>query len=258
MYLRWCGKEGVCPASASEQNIRSYLSWLLKRDRQITAIRQLSSIRFFYNYLVGLGLVPGNPTDGVRLKWPKLHPKAPLTDDELRCLLRYADRLRDRAILLVLLSTGCRLGELVAMRTDEIDWRQGVVTVNGKGQRQRMLALGNVAANAVREYLDGRHGWLWLRLDGQGRLKGIGVEWLLKRLARRAGVANVYPHRFRTTFACRFARDSLGDVQSLQVLMGHSKIETTLHYAAYVATERALAQQRRFSLADRVIGSASC
>ena len=143
------------------------------------------------------------------------------------------------------------------MTTSDFDWATGILLVTGKGLRQRRIALGRQTIAALREYVGSRTGHVWrsdpcLRRAVEGPLTPMGIYFAVQRIGKRAGVEHVHPHRFRTTFANTFARRSGGDLQSLQVLMGHAKIETTAHYARWGAAERAIDIQRRL-LADDAI-----
>ena len=99
--------------------------------------------------------------------------------------------------------------------------------------------------------LDGR-GYPWRSQRTGGPMTADGFYRLCRRLSHRTGI-HVFPHRFRTTWACLFL-EATGDVGSAQVLMGHAKVETTLRYAGWIQQRRALEQMRRHSLSDRIAG----
>lgn len=191
-----------------------------------------------------------NPAAPIRLRQPKAPIKEPFTEEELRALVSATENLRDRAIILMFIATGCRISEILSMRSADVSWESGSILVRGKGQRHRYVIPGRLAMKALDRYLDGRTGALWINYFGDP-LCQPGCYLMIRNLGERVGV-KAYPHRFRTTFACMFNRLSNGDIQSLQILMGHAKVSTTLHYAAHGAVQRALEQQRRLSLADRI------
>ena len=229
-----------------------FVSDELARVSQLTTIRRLATIKFFYQFLIAGGVRQDNPVDAIHLKLPKLAPKTPFSRGELRRLIAATLTPRDEVLVRVFVATGCRLGEVIGLRVEDIDWQNMQMLVRGKGQRQRYVALDSGTLTRLRAYIGGRRGHVWL--GGSGPLTTTGCYWVVHRLGDRAGVIPAYPHRFRTTFANEFLLLSGGDLQGLQLIMGHAKITTTAHYAAYSAMQRGLDQQRRLSLADRVAG----
>jgi integrase/recombinase XerC len=131
-----------------------------------------------------------------------------------------------------------------------VDWAEGTVLIHGKGAKERYVLLGGTALNALRRYINGQQGHLWLTRRGCP-LKRVRARDMLREAGRRAGVCPVGSHRFRVTFANDFLETG-GDIGALQASMGHSDIRMTAHYAGYNAGIRALEHQRRFSLADRL------
>ena len=130
------------------------------------------------------------------------------------------------------------------MKTEHIDWDQGLMKVVGKGQKERIVVLSRRALTALREYLGDREGAIWLSRHQGKVLTRNGIYLVLKRIGARAGLPDVHPHQLRTSFACNFLERS-GDLQAAQVLMGHNKIDTTAHYARWNAAQRAITVQRK-------------
>jgi len=223
----------------------AYLDEHRARYTQASVVRRLAAIRAYYAWLGG-----HDPSVGIRLHQPTDPVQAPFSEDDLRLILAACRRVQDRALVQVLIDTGLRLGELVSFRLRDVDWGAGRLRVRGKGDKVRLLALGDQSQAALRLSMDGRD-YPWYSQRRHGPLTGDGVYRLMRRLAARTGL-HVHPHRFRTTFACRFLERSNGDVESLQVLLGHSKLETTLRYTRWGRVERALAQQRRVALGDKL------
>lgn len=224
--------------------------------RQSSTVRRFASIRFYYQHLVDAGVRPDNPTSTIHLKQPKLAPKQPFTRDELKALLAVCRRFQERAILLLLIDTGLRLSEIVGIRRADIDFGQGLIRVHGKGRKYRMVAPSRQTLDALALCLmDGagrERDYPWYSQRTHGPMTREGFYQLVRRLGKRAGIRRVFPHRFRTSWACMFLEETGGDVGSAQVLMGHEKVETTLHYAAAIRERRALSVMREHSLADRI------
>ncbi len=227
-----------------------FYDWYKGRVQLISAIRRMTSIKWFYRWLKESGQRLDDPAAPIKYQLPKPAPKEPLTVDELRRLLPAVLSERDSALLLILIATGVRRGELAEMRAEHISWERGLILVEGKGLKRRWVAPGPLPMKILRRYLGDRQGPVWLSRHRGKALTRDGVYLVLKRIAERAGIKGVFTHRFRTTFACMFDERTSGDVGSLQLLMGHSKIETSLRYAQWNRAERALAQQQRVSLAD--------
>lgn len=188
----------------------------------------------------------------------KPSPKQPFGLDDLRRLLDACYRTRfpqrNRALLLTLIGTGCRRSEVIGMRLGDIDWEAGNVVVNQpKGRRKRHVAPGGAAMDALAAYVA-----LWqpadaLWLNRFGRPLTIdGLDQLVRWLGRYAGVPNVFCHRFRTTFACLLLDMTGGDLEAVQVGMGHSKPSQTLEYSRWGSERRSLDVMRKWSLADRI------
>jgi len=144
----------------------------------------------------------------------------------------------------LLIATGMRRGELWGMRGEHIDWERGLVLIEGKGMKRRWVAPGSRALQALSACRNGT-GPVWLDRHGQPYSRDALYE-IIRRLGQRAGV-KTYIHKFRTTYANGFAEKTNGDWGSLQVILGHSKLETTLGYAAWGRAERALEQMRRYA-----------
>lgn len=184
-----------------------------------------------------------------------------LTDDDLIALLAacrgrsFFDR-RDTALIRVLLDTGCRRGELLGMKTGDIDSQLDTIAVIGKGRRPRIVPYGNRTGEALNRYLRSRRGHrvakktdhLWL--SGHGPLGDNGLRALLRRRGEIAGVHNVHPHRFRHTFAHRWLADG-GTEGDLMRLTGWRSRAMVDRYGAIAANDRAVESHRRRALGDR-------
>ena len=204
-----------------------------------TRIHYLSS---FWDFLTLEKLVPDNPVRRIGGLKVETTVKKPFGPEELEALRLHCDRSRDRALVEFLLATGLRVSELCKLDVGDIDFYKMEFYVHGKGGKERLCLLDDVAKFHLKRYLkerqrrerigedDRRRQPLFVATKApHTRMTIAGVQYLLKELGRKAAVENVHPHRFRRTFAC----DMIGrgmPVEQLMVLMGHSKIETTMIY----------------------------
>ena len=219
--------------------------------------RLLSSLRRYYAYLVREELRRDDPSDGIAAPRLPRHLPETLSEAEVEALLRAPDvttplGLRDRAMLEVLYATGLRVSELVALRADQLQRGQGVVRVMGKGERERLVPLGEEALDWVDRYLrEGRGEILGGRpaaalfVTRRGGPMTRQAFWqLIKRYARRAGIDRpLSPHTLRHAFATHLVHHG-ADLRTVQMLLGHADISTTQIYT-HVARARLAAIHRR-------------
>ena len=259
-FLRWAEGRGIGADRATADEVASFYVSSLDHLKHNTAYVRVKALRVYFEWLRGRGVRPDNPVDGIKPRREKLQPRAPFSPDELRALFQAAGQaprpdlaLRNRVLLSVLLSTGIRGQELSAMQVRDIDWGSGLVGIQGKGLRRRDVVLGGEVLSALRRYTEGRVGPVWLSAVGTP-LTRREIYNIIRRLAGVAGVPNASTHRCRVTYACRFLEQS-GDLQALQLILGHADIAMTAHYAAYTARQRALALQRQMALGDSFLAS---
>ena len=241
-FVEWLEEHGVVePLHFNAQHIRLYLHEIDSRNvSRWTLHTYARSIRAFCNFLVSEEIIERSPMAKVGM--PRL-PKELLpafTVDEAYLLLDAAEQgtqpLRDTAVILTLLDTGCRAAEFLALTMGDLDLDTGHVMVRqGKGRKDRVTYLGANACQAVRQYLKQRRrpqsgARVWLT-DDNAPLTKTGLRMLLVRLAKRAGLTDVHPHKFRRTFALWSLRAGM-NIYSLQALMGHSSLETLKRYLA--------------------------
>lgn len=238
-------------ASARRQDVLGYLSLRVKAGaRPRTTSRLLSSIRRLYQYMVREGGLEADPS--AQIDAPKLGrtlPKA-LTEADVEVLLRAPDvnqslGMRDRAMLELLYASGLRVSELVHLQASQINLRQGVLRVVGKGNKERLVPLGEEAVDWVRRFaeearprlLQGRTcDAFFVTQRGEGMTRQA-FWYLVKRYARSAGIAAVLsPHSLRHSFATHLLNHG-ADLRALQMLLGHSNLSTTQIYT-HVARER--------------------
>lgn len=155
--------------------------------------------------------------------------------------------VRDKALILVLLDTGMRIGECLALNWDDVDLVQGSILIRrGKNRRNRMVFLGRTARQALRAYAQFRQDKnpaVWVTIQGE-RLAYFGVREILRRRAKQAGLKEVpSPHDFRRTCALTLLRNG-ADVVSVSRLLGHSSLEVTKRYLAQTPDDLQQAHQR--------------
>lgn len=202
--------------------------------------RQLSAVRTLFNYLCRHYGLEQNPADGVPApKSPKRLPET-LGVDQLNNLLTIKDddplAIRDHAMLELLYGCGLRLSELTGLNLADLDWQQQVLTVSGKGNKQRRIPFGRKAATALKQWLKERalllkqeDPALFLNRNGQ-RLGNRSVQQRLKKWALKQGLdSNAYPHMLRHSFASHILESS-SDLRAVQELLGHANLSTTQIY----------------------------
>lgn len=185
-----------------------------------------------FTWMVNEDLIAKNPMQSIK---PIKHPtktRKPFTEIEIDALRSSCQTLKQRALIETLLSSGVRVEELSNLYIDDIDFVQTSVDVrHGKGDKERITYLSTIAVKYLTKYLSERkHPNVYLFTNKNNeRLRPSGIAKILKTIGDRAGVQNVYPHRFRITFATNLAARGM-DVQEIQKLLGHSSVETTMIY----------------------------
>jgi len=217
-------------------------------------------LRGLFGWLEAEDEIDRNPFKGMQ------HPKVPdvppavLDPSQVRELLAtckgrdFASR-RDRAILMILFDTGVRLGELVGMKTTDIDYKRRTIWVEGK-TGGRAVALGDEAMNDLDRYLRARRSHvrsnrpeLWLGM--KGALTDSGVGQLIKKRGDLVGIDHLRPHTFRHTWASAWLSNG-GQEGDLQALAGWSSPAMVRRYGRAVASDRAIEAHRKFGPGDRL------
>src|SRR5690606_28862610 len=241
---RWLAARGQTLAGAGREQLLAYLAWRVGQGiAPRSTARQLSSIRRFYRYALREHWCDADPSALIDMPRPGRPLPKSLTEAEVEALLAAPDPasatgLRDRAMLEVLYATGLRVSELVSLQIGQVNLRQGVLRVRGKGQRERLVPLGEEAVGWLERYLaQGRMAILGARqtpyLFPTARSEHMTREafWhLIKRHARQAGIGKpLSPHTLRHAFATHLLNHG-ADLRVVQMLLGHSDISTTQIY----------------------------
>ena len=173
--------------------------------------------------------------------------KEVISDEEIERMRDKCKNLRDLAIIDLLYSTGIRIGELVRLNIDDIDFEERECIVFGKGDKERRVYFDAKTKIHLTDYINSRFDTnpaLFVTLDAPyDRLQISGVEIRLRHLGRELGINKVHPHKFRRTMATR-AIDKGMPIEQVQKLLGHSQIDTTMHYAIVNQTNVKVAHRK--------------
>jgi integrase/recombinase XerD len=245
-HLRFLQESGIARLrSAEELHLILYLG-TLRRSKlaPATVMRRLSALRAFYRHLVREEALTADPTANLPTTQLLRHLPSVLSISEVEQLLAQPDcdtprGLRDRAMLELLYATGLRVSELVGLRRGDLNLDLGLVRCVGKGDKERIVPVGEPALRAVRAYLASRGDaapGLFLGNKGQ-RLSRVSFWRITCRYARRAGIrSTVSPHTLRHSFATHLL-DGGADLRTIQELLGHDSIATTQIYT-HVSVDR--------------------
>ncbi len=229
-------------AALHAEQLRAFAADEHRRAQSPKSIqRRLSACRSFYAWLLKHGRIAANPAAAIRA--PKAPRKLPqvLDPDEAKALVEVPTDaplgLRDRALLELFYSSGLRLGELCALRWRDLDFAEGLVTVLGKGRKQRSVPLGSHASRALQEWRDsnelppaGRGNDAPVFPGRNGPITPRAIQLRVRQLAQQQGLfKRVHPHLLRHSFASHILESS-GDLRGVQELLGHADIATTQIY----------------------------
>ncbi|MCB0192099.1 MAG: tyrosine-type recombinase/integrase [Anaerolineae bacterium] len=223
----------------------------IEKAKPATINLRLVGLSRYFKWAVARGYVRQDPTvDVASLRLDQRHPKA-LTDRQVRRLLRQvakSENLRDMALVELLLGTGLRVSEVLALQAEDVvlNSRSGEVIVRrGKGGIQRRIPLITSVRSALRQYLDSQprlkpRDLLWVGERGPLQNRG-SILYLLKKYMFQAGLDEdlISPHVLRHTFASRYLRTHPGDLRGLAAILGHSNLNTVLIYTEPTVEELA-------------------
>ena len=235
-FLKWVEGQGVIsPEQITARYIRQYLAELADKGKSDTTVYDHArAIRTLIIFWQAEGYIP----EIIKFVMPKVAKKRlpVLTADEVERVVR-ACNVRDRALLLFMVDSGLRRGEVVALNWDDVDFASGLVRVKrGKGGKARSAVIGAKARRALLAYrriLDDHSDTAPLFQTQTGnRFLGTGILLIFRRLSKRTGV-HVTPHSLRRTFTILSLRGGM-DVLHLQALLGHADLTMVEHYAQMV------------------------
>lgn len=227
--------------SLKKEDIKDFLDNVEATAR--TKAHYLTVFNSFYKYLVFMDKIKSNPCDGI--KAPKLEKKLPtyLTNEEIVKLfnirLTKPVDYRNKAILEVMYATGARISEVINLELNQIDFEECIIRVVGKGKKERIIPLDDVAIEALDNYINNYRPFLiknetcnyvFLNKNGE-KISRQMIFKILKNLANKAGITKeISPHTLRHSFASNLLNNG-ADLRVIQELLGHENLETTEIYS---------------------------
>jgi len=259
-YVDFAGQTGIKDIrDISSDTIISFLGKLKGDGLATTSVnRSLAAIRGFYRYLLNENIVDENPVASIELAKVWMHLPDTLSREEMSLLLKQPGTskplaVRDTAMLELLYATGLRASELVSLGMNNVNWQAGYLIVVGKGNKERIVPIGQTALDCLNRYVGdtrrklsgGRSSnTLFLNRSGNG-LTRQGFWKIVKKYVRKSGLnKKVYPHTFRHSFATHLLEGG-ADLRSVQVMLGHADISTTQIYT-HVTRERLREIHRKY------------
>jgi integrase/recombinase XerD len=247
LFTAWCISHEISPFEAQPSTLMRYLGELSIDHARSTVRLYVICLRVWYDFLVKSKYVTTNPAREIAVTKQVTPPTEIISDTELVNLLNACESAVDRAMILLLLGGGLRRSELHGIRAEHCNFDAGTVTIFGKGSKYRQVAPGRVAMEALRMAL-WRRDRLFVQEDNDYIWRRVKRLW---KLAGNKG--NVYPHRFRHTFAVKFSENG-GGVDLLMTILGHSSLQMAMYYSRAGIAQRALRAQVEHNPADRLVG----
>ncbi len=244
-YIEFLNKNYLLrdPDKITKQHIRNFIARLKRKNNTASSIsRKMSAIRSFHKYMLIEKIIYTNVTIGISL--PKKEKRLPLvlSVNEIDALMIAADgddplELRNRAMLELLYGSGLRITELIELRLADLHLNMGFINVTGKGNKERIVPIGDEGQYALKRYLDkGRsvlkkvQGDIIFVNNRGNKISRVGFYKTLKRLAIKAGITkDISPHTLRHSFASHLLENGV-DLRMVQELLGHEDISTTQIY----------------------------
>lgn len=248
----WLQQEKKSLIQAKQGDLLDYITFRIQKGaKPATTARLLSSLRRFYRYCLRVGKISSDPTEQIEPPRPvKLLPES-LSESEVDALLaapnvNEALGIRDRAMLEILYATGLRVSELVSLQQDEVSLQQGIVRIMGKGNKERLVPMGEEALDWLMDYLQNARPDLmqghpscddvFVTARGKGMTRQA-FWYVIKRYAQLAHIQKkISPHTLRHAFATHLLNHG-ANLRVVQLLLGHSDLSTTQIYT-HVAQAR--------------------
>ncbi len=231
------------PLNCRPETVKNYLYNNLSNKKSRSQARSISAIKSYFNYLIFEGHIKKSPISDIES--PKLENKLPdvLTEIEIEELIKSFDikenfGQRNRTIIEVLYGTGMRVSELVDLKLSNIFFKENIIKIIGKGNKERFVPLGKIASNEIREYLKIRDNSIidsrfsdivFLNRYGRGLTRSM-IFKIISDSNKRIGLnKKISPHTLRHSFATHLLKNG-ADLRSIQLILGHESITTTEIY----------------------------
>ena len=242
-YLR---EKEIKYSKVTEQDIKDYIDYLSENGKKASTIsRTIASIRAFYQYEMKNKKTIQDPTEHIQS--PKIEKKAPcvLTSQEVELLLEQPTDvdlkgIRDKAMLEFAYASGMRVSEIIGLNIEDVVFEEGIVVCKN-GNKKRMIPLGKMCLNALKEYVDNarsilvkteKETALFVNLNGK-RLTRQGFWKIIKYYQEQANITkDITPHTLRHSFATHLLQNG-ADLKSIQMMLGHSDISSTQVYMQF-------------------------
>ena len=231
------------PFNCRPETVKNYLYNNLSNKKSRSQARSISAIKSYFNYLIFEGYIKKSPISDIES--PKLEKKLPevLTELEIEKLIKSFDMQqnfgqRNRTIIEVLYGTGIRVSELVNLKLSNIFFKESIIKIIGKGNKERFVPLGRIASNEIRKYLKIRDNSIidskfsdivFLNRYGRGLTRSM-IFKIISDSYKRIGLdKKISPHTLRHSFATHLLKNG-ADLRTIQIILGHESITTTEIY----------------------------
>lgn len=246
-YLHWLDSEGIASEDATHEDIDHYTKHLLGLGKTVSTVtRSLASLKSFYAFLQGEGIVDSNPAKGLSLE--KVERKLPqiLTSKEVELFLeqpdpRDAKGCRDKAMLELLYATGIRVSELIGLNLEHLNLSAGFLRCENR-KKERIIPLYPTAVKALGDYIEHvrpqiieqpEERALFVNMNGS-RMSRQGFWKIIKHYQDMAGIQkDITPHTLRHSFAAHLLENG-ADLRSIQEMLGHADISSTQVYTQVI------------------------
>lgn len=230
----------------NKEDILRYISFLRNNLNERTVNRHISSLKSFYSYLLDNNYISINPLEEVNsIKVKKVLPKY-LSEEEVDKLLNIklnnAFDYRNKAMLEVIYGTGLRVSELVKLEYSNVDFENSLIRVKGKGKKDRIIPLGEIASYYLKIYINdyrskllNKNNYNEIFLNNHGKpITRQGFNYILENIRKESGIEKeLTPHTLRHSFATHLLEGG-ADIRSIQEMLGHENISTTNIYTTVV------------------------
>lgn len=242
-FLKWFNND---VRITTKEDILNYISFLRGNLNEKSINRHISSLKSFYSYLADMNYISINPLEDISiLKVKKTLPKYLSTEEVDKLLnikLNTAFDYRNKAMLEVIYGTGLRVSELVKLEYSNIDFENSIIRVKGKGKKDRIVPLGEIASYYLKTYINdyrskllNKNNYDEIFLNNHGKpITRQGFNFILENIRRETGIEKeLTPHTLRHSFATHLLEGG-ADIRSIQEMLGHENISTTNIYTTVV------------------------